>query len=167
MSRLRGEAMIVVGMAQWRVSDDPAATLAIVGLGSCVGLVLYEPGRKIAAMAHVLLPDSRAAQEVPQPAKFADTAVPLLCTVLKERGARPDLLVAKVAGGARMFRSAGPGPALGARNVDAVMAALAAANIPVLASDVGGTAGRTIRFQLGTLALEVASGDPRASRVIL
>ncbi len=157
----------MVGMGQWAVSDDPAATLAIAGLGSCVGIVLYEPRRKIAAMAHVLLPDSRAAEEVPQPAKFADTAVPLLRDVLTERGARPAMLVAKVAGGARMFRSAGPGLAPGARNVDAVMAALAGAKIPVLASDVGGTAGRTIRFHLGTWALEVASGDPRAARVIL
>ncbi len=157
----------MVGMAQWTVSDDPAATLAIAGLGSCVGLVVYEPQRKIAALAHVLLPDSRAAMEVRQPAKFADTAVPLLCGALTERGARPDLLVAKVAGGARMFRSPGPELALGARNVDAVMAALAAQSIPILASDVGGTVGRTIRFHVGTLALEVASRDPRASRVIL
>lgn len=155
--------MVFVGMAQWRLSEEPADCFHLPGLGSCVAVVIYDPSCKIAAVAHVMLPDSRDASAVDQPAKFADTGVLTLRDALIAKGADPGRLVAKAAGGAQMFRSAVPGIAMGRRNSDAVLSALSAAQIPVLATDLGGTFGRTVRFFLSTWRLEVKS----ASRLVL
>lgn len=143
-------------MADWQVADDPSAVFLVPGLGSCVGLVLYDPRACLAAMAHIMLPQS-GGQVGDRPAKFADTAVPLLVEVLEDRGARRDRLLAKAAGGAQMFRSQGNFLAVGPRNGEAVQEALAAIGIPLLGSDLGGTWGRTIRFQMGTWILQVRS----------
>ena len=79
-------AVTHVGMADL-VSVRHPATLVTLGLGSCIGLVIFDPSTKVAAMAHIMLPDSRDAKEVPKPGKFADTAVPLLLEHLKNLGA--------------------------------------------------------------------------------
>ncbi len=148
--------MIHVPMADWQATDDPSAVFMVPGLGSCVGLVLYDPQAYLAAMAHIMLPQSNG-QPGDRPAKFADSAVGLLVGVLEDRGARRERLIAKAAGGAQMFRSQGSFLPVGVRNCEAVQVALDSAGIPVLASDLGGTRGRTIRFFMGTWILQVRS----------
>lgn len=143
-------------MADWQASDDPSAVFLVPGLGSCVGLVLYDAQAGLAAMAHIMLPQSNG-NLGDRPAKFADTAVPLLVEVLEDRGAKRERLIAKAAGGAQMFRSQGNFLAVGVRNSEAVQAALEAEGVPVLASDLGGTWGRTVRFHIGTWTLQVRS----------
>ncbi len=143
-------------MADWQATDDRGAVFLVPGLGSCVGLVIYDSVAGLAGMAHVMLPAS-AAEHADRPAKFADTAVGRLAEVLVGRGARRDRLMAKAAGGAQMFRSQGDFLTVGARNAEAVLAALEAAAIPVLGTDLGGTWGRTIRFYMGTWVLQVRS----------
>ncbi|MBU6429050.1 MAG: chemotaxis protein CheD, partial [Cyanobacteria bacterium REEB65] len=152
--------------AEWRVSTNQSDVFQAPGLGSCVGVAIYDPVAQVAAMAHVMLPDSmlnqgEEAQKGPQPAKFADTAVPLLKKALLDKGADPKRLVAKVAGGAKMFRTRGPGLALGTRNAEAILKALEQSGIPAVATDLGGTCGRTVRFHVSSFCLEVRSaGQP-------
>lgn len=148
--------MIHVPMADWQATDDLSAVFLVPGLGSCVGLVLYDPQACLAAMAHIMLPQSNG-QPGDKPAKFADTAVRLLIEVLEDRGAKRGRLIAKAAGGSQMFRSQGNFLAVGVRNSEAVQVALEALDIPVLAKDLGGTWGRTIRFHMGTWILQVRS----------
>ncbi len=74
-------------------------------LGSCIGLALYHPGRKIGVMAHIVLAESAGRDGIP--GKFADTAVPT-CSGYSENAAcrlRPD---GQLAGGANMFNGSGP-----------------------------------------------------------
>ena len=52
---------IIVGMGKFFVVDQPA-TLTCLGLGSCVGLMLYDEGKKISGLAHIMLPDSNKSQ---------------------------------------------------------------------------------------------------------
>jgi chemotaxis protein CheD len=148
--------MIHVPMADWQASDSPSDVFLVPGLGSCVGLVIYDPAAGIAGMAHIMLPTSNG-RPGDKPAKFADSAVDILTEILVDRGAKRDRLLAKAAGGAQMFRSQGAFMAVGTRNADSVLAALEAAGIPVLGSDLGGTWGRTIRFFMGTWLLNVRS----------
>ncbi|MNK70710.1 Chemoreceptor glutamine deamidase CheD [compost metagenome] len=138
-----------VGMSEITLSDSPKTSFVVPGLGSCIALVLYEPGLRLAGMAHVLLPDSSQAASVEAPGKFADTAVPRLIADLVARGAKPGALVAKMAGGAQMFKG-GPSLSIGERNIEAVTRALSASQVPLLASDVGGTLGRSIRYEVAT-----------------
>lgn len=138
-----------VGMSQILLAESPQTSFVVPGLGSCIAVVIYEPKRRLAGMAHVLLPDSTQAASVELPGKFADTAVPHLIAKLVAQGANPEALVAKMAGGAQMFKG-GPSLSVGDRNIEAVMRALAQHQVPVLASDVGGTLGRSIRFEVAT-----------------
>lgn len=138
-----------VGMSEVRFATSAKTVFLVPGLGSCIALVIYQPGRRLAGMAHVLLPDSRQASAVEAPGKFADTAVPYLVTELVAKGADVSALIAKMAGGAQMFKSR-TGLSVGERNIEAVARALANAKIPLVASDVGGNQGRSIRFEVSS-----------------
>lgn len=140
-----GEA-IMVGMAEIKVTRTAEDVLIALGLGSCIGVCLYDPQAQVAGMAHVVLPDSTGYET--QPSKFADTAVPLLIQEMERLGATPGRLRAALAGGAQLFAFNGPGPRLeiGPRNAAAVQAAIQQHKICVAASDLGGTSGRTIYF---------------------
>lgn len=116
--------------------------------------MIHDPDVPAAGMAHVLLPSQSLARDHSNPARFPETAVPLLVERLRALGATPGRLVAKLAGGASMFSQLlQPGTIqMGERNVVAARAALRAAGIPVVREAVGGTVGRSVRF-------DVASGD--------
>src|SRR2546423_10713797 len=108
-------------------------------------------------MAHVLLPSTSLARDTSNAAKFPDTAVPMLVARLKELGADPRRLVAKLAGGASMFSQlVSPGTIqMGERNVLASRNALRAAQIPILKESVGGERGRSIRFKVKDGRVEI------------
>lgn len=122
--------------------------LVAVGLGSCVGVALYDPIRRVAGLAHVFLPASLNGRPFPGlPARYADTGVPALVEAMRQAGAHLRQLHAKIAGGAQLFlRGERSGLDVGRRNVEAVRAALAALGVPLVAEDVGGTRGRTMRL---------------------
>jgi len=147
--------VIAVGLSEWKEAERPDR-LRTAGLGSCVGVVVYDDVAGRAAMAHVMLPDHHLARSSFHPAKFADTAVPGLVELLLKKGSAIENLKAKFAGGAEMFpRSGGNGQAIGARNITAVMEGLRRLNIPLIARDTGGNAGRTIEFDTVTSKLYI------------
>lgn len=146
-----------VGMAEFVVAKHPA-NLVTLGLGSCIGLVIYDQMTKAAGMVHIMLPDSRDAKNIPKPGKFADTAVPLLLEELLKLGVNKSQLRAKMAGGAQMFAMPGKDSAIfavGARNVEATTKMIASAGIRVVASDTGGSKGRSVEFSTETLKFMV------------
>jgi chemotaxis protein CheD len=146
-----------VGMADLVVSKHPAA-LVTLGLGSCIGLVIYDQISRTVGMVHIMLPDSREAKNIPKPGKFADTAVPLLLDELAKLGVSKLQLRAKMAGGAQMFTMPGKDSAIfsvGARNVEATTKMLADAGIRVVASDTGGSKGRSVEFNTETMKFTV------------
>jgi chemotaxis protein CheD len=149
---------IHVGMADLVVSKHPA-TLITLGLGSCIGLVIFDQITRTAGMVHIMLPDSREAKNIPKPGKFADTAVPLLLEDLAKLGVSKSQLRAKMAGGAQMFSLPGKTDSaifgVGNRNIEATMKMLAAAGIKLVASDTGGSKGRSVEFSTETLKFMV------------
>lgn len=148
--------VIRVGMAESKVARNPGI-LMTCGLGSCVGVSLYDPVAKVGGMAHVMLPDSTQARHSENAAKFADTAIPQILDMLTGLGAVKQRLVVKIAGGAQMFsfRNGDARFAIGARNVEAVEKALASQRIPIVARDTGGNFGRTIILDTATGAVTV------------
>ncbi len=149
-----------VGMGQAMLGDRNTRLSAI--LGSCVAVVLWHPRLNLGAMAHVVLPDSHGKSEMP--AKFADTAVPYLVRTLESKGCNRSGLMAKLAGGACMFKGGGP-LQIGDDNIAACRTHLQRLGIPIAAEDLGGTGGRkvTMDFTNGSLTVEIAG---RVSRVI-
>ena len=139
--------MIKVGMADLKVCHAPDAVTTL-GLGSCVGVALYDKVAKIAGLVHVMLPDSTQVRQNSNKAKFADTGIDELIKVMAAAGANRSRLTAKIAGGAQMFAFSGNSDMLrvGERNVEAVKRKLSALGIRVLAEDTGLNFGRTVEF---------------------
>ena len=115
-----------------------------IGLGSCIGLTLYDDTVKVGAMVHIMLPDS--AGRTDRPGKYADTAVALLIKELNALGCRNRSLIAKMGGGACMFEYFGANLNIGERNAERVRALLKENNIKLAAEDVGGKVGRSVTF---------------------
>ncbi|MCD9023385.1 chemotaxis protein CheD [Cohnella silvisoli] len=140
--------LIKVGMADLNIAEG-GAVLKTTGLGSCVGLTLYDPQLRLGGMAHIMLPTSEIAREGQvNIAKYADTAIPELLARMKSKGAVTGRLVAKMAGGAQMFAFMGGSDTMriGPRNVEATKQALEYFKIPLVAEDTGGSYGRTVEL---------------------
>lgn len=146
---------VLVGMADLNIAKAPDV-LTTLGLGSCVGVTLYDPTRKIAGMVHVMLPFSNGAPGANR-AKFADTGIVDLINKMTQAGASRASLVAKLAGGAHMFgtQSANSILNVGDRNAEACTKVLTHLRIPIKATDTGGRHGRTIELDAATGSLKI------------
>ncbi|NLK97244.1 MAG: chemotaxis protein CheD [Epulopiscium sp.] len=140
-------SIIKVRMADLNVTKYPGI-LTTLGLGSCVGIALYDPVSRVGGLAHIMLPDSTQIKNNSNIAKFADTATVKLIEDMINIGAKKDRIVAKLAGGAQMFSFSQSSDLMrvGARNVSAAQAILAKLGIPIIASDTGENYGRTIEL---------------------
>jgi chemotaxis protein CheD len=156
--------MIKVGMADLNVCVSPNA-LTTLGLGSCVGIVLYDPIRKIAGMVHVMLPDSTKIINNENKAKFADTGIDALIQRMIQIGADRRVLIAKIAGGAQMFAFSNNNDMMriGDRNVEATRLKLSQLGISIKAADTGYNYGRTIEFypETGDLLIKSVGKDKK------
>lgn len=140
-------SIIKVRMADLNVAKYPDI-LTTLGLGSCVGIALYDPIARVGGLAHIMLPDSTQIKNNSNIAKFADTATVKLIEEMINIGAKKDRIVAKLAGGAQMFSFSQSSDLMrvGARNVSAAQAILEKMGIPIIASDTGENYGRTIEL---------------------
>lgn len=149
--------VVKVGIADLKIVKAPN-TIRTSGLGSCVGVILYDEGKFIAGLAHIMLPESSLAKlGTLNKAKYADTAIEELLNQLLLNGARKGFIKAKIAGGAQMFQfvSSNDMMRIGPRNVEAVKNELKRLRIQLVAEDVGGSNGRTIDFNPKTSVLTV------------
>ncbi|PFA67859.1 chemotaxis protein CheD [Bacillus sp. AFS015802] len=148
--------VVKVGIADMNIVAS--GSIRTSGLGSCIGVVLYDEFIKLAGMVHVMLPHSSIGNEaVPNPAKYADTGIEELIRQLKAQGASMKRLQCKMAGGAQMFQfqSKSDVMRIGPRNAEAVKQVLLKYGVPVVAEDLGGNKGRTIEFFTSTGILKV------------
>ncbi len=160
--------LIPVRMGELAVSCEKRDMFSVIGIGSCVVVILVAPEKGAVALAHVVLPESRVTGGREAPAgKFADTAVPALLAGLRALRVEPEDTYALLVGGATMFghthssKLAG----VGDRNVEAVHRQLARFGIGIASEEVGGTVGRSVNVALDELAAYVRSGPGEASRM--
>lgn len=158
--------MLRVGIADYKVGKAPQQIISY-GLGSCIGISLYDPQTKVGGLVHIMLPDSTQARAHENHAKFADTGVPLMLGEVLKLGAAKNRLVAKIAGGAQMFSFANASDVMrvGLRNAEAAKKALAKEGIRIVAEDTGGTYGRTVQIDLATGDYKVKTID-RGEKII-
>jgi chemotaxis protein CheD len=142
-------------------------SIVTVGLGSCVAIVLYDARARVGSLAHCLLPESTTrGGELLNPAKFPGSIVPVMVAELRAMGSRGGgALVAKLVGGASMFRALmdRPGMNVGERNIMAARKALNSAGIRIASEEVGGEAGRSVRFSVadGSVLVKTVHGGER------
>jgi chemotaxis protein CheD len=147
--------VIKVGMADLKTSSSPSR-LKTLGLGSCVGVTLYDPVTKTGGMAHVMLPSSDISRdERLNKAKYADTAIPEMIRLLEQSGVRRSNLVAKMAGGSQMFKTGNDQLRIGPRNIEACKEMLKKLWIPLASEETGGSIGRTIELDTVTGELHI------------
>lgn len=121
--------------------------LTTVGLGSCVGVTLYDAKAKVGVMGHIFLPKHRPNDSNDLPGKYADTGIPAMIAEAVRLGAVKSRLVAKLAGGANLFSNLNPNSkSIGEQNVIAVKKHLAIAGVPITGQEVQGNHGRKMRF---------------------
>ena len=139
--------VIKVGMADLNLCRDPDI-ITTLGLGSCIGIALYDPSTKIGGLAHIMLPDSTKMRNNSNIAKFADTGIEELLNRMIKAGAVKSRLVAKIAGGAKMFEVSGLSDIgnVGQRNAEASRAKLKQLGIRLIAEDTGLNYGRTVEL---------------------
>mgnify|MGYP004727294549 FL=1 len=139
--------VIKVGMADLNLCRDPDI-ITTLGLGSCIGIALYDPSTKIGGLAHIMLPDSTKMGNNSNIAKFADTGIEELLNRMIKAGAVKSRLVAKIAGGAKMFEVSGLSDIgnVGQRNAEASRAKLKQLGIRLIAEDTGLNYGRTVEL---------------------
>lgn len=143
--------VIRVGMADLNICKSPDI-ITTLGLGSCIGLTLYDPGTKIGGMVHYMLPDSTQMRNNSNIAKFADTGIDELLKRVLAAGANRGRLVAKIAGGAKMFEVSGMSNVgnIGERNAIAAKEKLKELKIRLVAEDTGLNYGRTVELHCDT-----------------
>ncbi len=146
-------AQHLVGMAEL-YSAKGTAKYTCLGLGSCIGLALWDASAEVSGMIHIMLPEKFPNKPVDKIGKFADTGIPELIDQMESLGASKGRIIAAYAGGAQVFKFgssiAGSKLEVGARNALASKEILSQMGIRVVAQDVGGTLGRTVTYDTAT-----------------
>jgi len=141
----------IIGVADMAVSNNLQEDLITYSLGSCIGVVIYDPTVKVGGMLHYMLPESSmdADKARKTPAMFADTGIPLLFKQSYQLGASKRNMMVKVVGGAQIMDENGVFN-IGKRNYLALRKLFWKNNVMVAAEHVGGNVNRTVRLEIGT-----------------
>lgn len=158
--------VIRVGIADMNTCEAPDK-ITTIGLGSCVGIVLYERTKSVAGLVHIMLPDSTKIRQNQNKLKFADTGIAMLVDELEKKGLARQRMLAKIAGGAKMFQFSSNYVVgnIGEKNVEAVREVLKQYQIRIVSEDVGLNYGRTIIFDPETKDLTVVKAG-KQTRII-
>ena len=159
-----GLQRVVIGIGEQAVAG--ADSLIVThALGSCVAVCLWDPGVRIGAMLHFLLPEARVNPERArkQPGTFADTGIPLLIAQAIDQGLNKKRCRAHLFGGAAV--GAQGGLDVGKRNALAARRLLWQHGIFVHAEALGGTEPRTVNFSVADGHFQVTCGRERVQEL--
>ena len=151
----------VVGVGDMKVGagKDVIITYAI---GSCLGLMVYDPVAQVGGMLHAMLPLSKINPEKGKtnPFMFVDLGVSILFKEIYDLNGLKKRLVVKIAGCGQplgnneMFK-------IGNRNYTVLKKLLWKNGIMLAAEDVGGTISRTVSMDLSTGRIIVSSNGEK------
>jgi chemotaxis protein CheD len=143
------ENVIEIPMAGMHVSQAPYV-LVTKGLGSCLGITIFDPATRIGGMAHPMLPDITKARVKTNPSRFVNSAITSLLEELDKKGCSRSRLVVKMFGGAHMFSFINTDSALnvGQKNIEMAHFMFKELGMKISGQEVGGTFGRTIYLNL-------------------
>lgn len=141
------EKIITVGLGEYAVSQDPDEILVAYGLGSCVGIGMYDQRINLAGLLHALLP-IHPMGSTDQQSRYVDTGIKLLMDEMARKGADRSRLIVRMAGGANMLVAPGFTGSfnIGTRNIEAAYSTLYSLKMSIAGKEVGGTTGRTVKF---------------------
>lgn len=156
--------LIIAGVSDMKVSNDPEATLVTYSLGSCIGVAVYDPAAKVGGILHYMLPDSglHEAKAGQNPFMFADTGIPRLFKTAYQLGARKQRMRVVVAGGAQILDQKGFFN-IGKRNHMALKKMFWKNNVLTDYEDVGGMVNRTVKLEIktGDIFIKVSGSEEK------
>lgn len=136
-------------MAEFKVIHNPCM-LEALGIGACLAICLRDEKTKIAALAHVMLPEGKNIPPEVNPMRFVDKAIDAMLSSMVSLGCQKSDIKAKICGGADMFPNVPQLSETGKRNIEAARKKLAEEGIEIIAEDVGGNCGRSVYFDTET-----------------
>ncbi len=142
---------LIVGVSDMKVSNDLKTTIITYSLGSCIGLMIYDPAAKVGGILHYMLPESSLdiAKSEKNPSMFADTGIPYLFKEAYKLGAKKQRMRVVVAGGAQVLDQKGFFN-IGKRNHTALRKMFFKNNVIIDREEVGGNVNRTIKVDIKT-----------------
>lgn len=151
---------VVIGVGDLAVSNNSHVTLSTYALGSCVGVIAYDPVAMSGGILHIMLPDSLISPEkaAKQPAMFADTGLPYFFRSLVGMKVERSRMRVFLAGGASVLNGTDPFK-IGERNATSVKKILGVYQIPVRGEDLGGSVNRTVHLELASATLTLKTPD--------
>lgn len=164
---------VAVGLGEFVISRNPQAVLVAYGLGSCVGVGIYDPKTRIGGLLHAMLPQRNGSGDYvgkyvgsgDYAGKYVDSGIAQMVAELEEAGAGRGRLIVRIAGGANVLTVPDLKRAfnIGDRNIAAAQSTLAALRLRIQSEDVGGAAGRTVRLYMneGRMTVRVMGGLER------
>ena len=156
----------IVGVADMKVSNNPQESIITYSLGSCIGLVVYDPAVKVGGILHYMLPESSIdkAKAAARPYMFADSGIPRLFKTAYTLGAAKQRMKVYVAGGAEILDQAGFFN-IGKRNYLALKKMFFKNNVMINKQDIGGNTNRTVRLEIGTGDIYVKTSGAKEVKI--
>ncbi len=156
----------IVGVADMKVSNNPQESVITYSLGSCIGLVVYDPAVRVGGMLHYMLPESSIDSEkaAARPFMFADTGIPILFKTAYQMGAVKSRIKIYVAGGAEILDQKGFFN-IGKRNYMALKKMFLKNNVIIHKQHVGGNTNRTVRLEIGTGDIYVKTSGSQEEKI--
>ncbi len=148
--------IVQVGDMAVGVKGDEIITYA---LGSCLGLMVYDPVACVGGMLHAMLPLSKINPQKAEtnPYMFVDKGVPILFKEVYAIGGQKQRLVVKAAGCGspmgknEMFK-------IGERNYTVLKKLLWKNGVLLKSEEIGGSISRTVYFDVSTGQVTIKNG---------
>ena len=156
----------IVGVADMIVSNNVQESIVTYSLGSCIGLVIYDPAVQVGGLLHYMLPESKIASDkaAKRPFMFADTGIPRLFKAAYTLGAKKQRIKIFVAGGAEILDQKGFFN-IGKRNYMALKKIFMKNRVLIDKERVGGNVNRTVRLDIGTGDIFVKTSGQKEEKV--
>lgn len=150
------ENKLTIGIADMKFAQT-SGSLITYALGSCIGICLYDPAIKLGGLLHIMLPLNMETGRK-NPLKYADTGMAEMIRQMEAKGANRSRIIAKIAGGAKMFEVTGGALGnIGQRNIESVRVQMKKHGLRIANEDVGGTVARTMSMDVATGQISVRS----------
>ena len=140
---------INVSLGEQALSRNPEDVLVAYGLGSCVGVVMVDHVSHFSGLLHAVLPRAAIGPATGEtnPFKYVESGIENLLASLIRNGAYQSGLAVRIVGGANMLQASDLKKSfdIGTRNIEMARATLGRLKLPIIAAEVGGHTGRTLR----------------------
>ncbi len=147
---------VIVSISDMKFSGEPGSYLITHSLGSCIGVVAYDPIVHIGGMLHFQLPHSNGHQDRARenPFMFANLGIPLLLEGLRANGASLGRTIIGIYGGASILKDSELFK-IGIKNERMAKKILWQHCLRISNEDVGGNKSRTVRLDIETGKVQV------------